>query len=110
MLRAADCPVLVDCFTLWLTAAMDESGAWDDEAWHAGGEAALAARVEELDDAWRSASVPVVGVSNEVGWGIVPESAAVRRFRDEQGRLNQRLAASAEAVALVVAGIAVRVR
>jgi adenosylcobinamide kinase/adenosylcobinamide-phosphate guanylyltransferase len=110
VLRAADCPVLVDCFTLWLTAAMDEAGAWDDAVWRATGEAVLAERVADLDDAWRSARVPVVGVSNEVGWGIVPEPAAVRRFRDEQGRLNQRLAASAEAVALVVAGIPVRIR
>lgn len=110
VLREADAPLLVDCFTLWLTAAMDEAGAWDDAVWRASGEAALAERVAELDDAWRAAAVPVVGVSNEVGWGIVPESASVRRFRDEQGRLNQRLAASAEAVTLVVAGIGLRVR
>jgi adenosylcobinamide kinase/adenosylcobinamide-phosphate guanylyltransferase len=111
VLRSADRPVLVDCLTLWLTAAMDAVGAWDDEAWHSGGgQAALASRFDELVSAWEEASVPVIAVSNEVGWGIVPESAAVRRFRDEQGRLNQRIAAASDAVVLVVAGIAVAVR
>jgi adenosylcobinamide kinase/adenosylcobinamide-phosphate guanylyltransferase len=110
VLRAAERPVLVDCLTLWLTAMMDEVGAWDDEAWHDGGERELAARCEELEAAWRAAAVPVLAVSNEVGLGIVPESAGVRRFRDEQGRLNQRMAAASEAVVLMVAGIAVAVK
>jgi adenosylcobinamide kinase/adenosylcobinamide-phosphate guanylyltransferase len=44
-------------------------------------------------------------VTNEVGWSIVPENALARRFRDEQGRLNQRLAAIADRVELVVAGL-----
>ena len=110
LLREADRPVLVDCLTLWLTAAMDEAGAWDDAAWHAGGQDALAERFDELVAAWRAARVPVLAVSNEVGLGIVPESAAVRRFRDEQGRLNQRIAAASDAVVLMVAGLAVSVR
>lgn len=110
VLRVADRPVLIDCLTLWLTAAMDEAGAWDDDAWSAGGQAELAKRVDDLLAAWTSLSVPVIAVSNEVGLGIVPETAAVRRFRDEQGRLNQRIAAVSESVVLMVAGIAVTVR
>lgn len=110
VLRAATRPVLVDCLTLWLTAMMDEVGAWDDEAWRDGGERELARRFDELEAAWRGAGVPVVAVSNEVGLGIVPESAGVRRFRDEQGRLNQRIAAASDAVVLMVAGIAVGVK
>jgi adenosylcobinamide kinase / adenosylcobinamide-phosphate guanylyltransferase len=110
VLRSADRPVLVDCLTLWLTSAMDEAGAWDEATWHGGGQAALAAHVDELAETWRQASVPVIAVSNEVGLGIVPESAAVRRFRDEQGRLNQRIAAGSDSVVLMVAGIAVTVR
>jgi adenosylcobinamide kinase / adenosylcobinamide-phosphate guanylyltransferase len=110
VLRGATRPVLVDCLTLWLTAMMDEVGAWDDEAWHDSGERELERRFDELEAAWRSAGVPVVAVSNEVGLGIVPESAGVRRFRDEQGRLNQRIAAASDAVVLVVAEIAVGVK
>ena len=110
VLRVATEPVLVDCLTLWLTAVMDEVGAWDEEAWRDGGEKALAVRFDELEAAWRAARVPVLAVSNEVGFGIVPESAGVRRFRDEQGRLNQRIAAASESVVLMVAGIAVAVK
>jgi adenosylcobinamide kinase/adenosylcobinamide-phosphate guanylyltransferase len=110
LLRAADRPVLVDCLTLWLTDAMDRAGAWDEDTWRAGGAEALAARVEDLAAAWRQAAVPVIAVGNEVGWGIVPDTAAVRRFRDEQGRLNQRIAALSDSVVLMVAGIAVPVK
>jgi adenosylcobinamide kinase/adenosylcobinamide-phosphate guanylyltransferase len=110
VLRGATRPVLVDCLTLWLAAVMDEVGAWDDAAWRDGGERELAARFDELEDAWREVTVPVLAVSNEVGLGIVPESAGVRRFRDEQGRLNQRFAAASDAVVLMVAGIAMVVK
>ncbi|TGE02004.1 bifunctional adenosylcobinamide kinase/adenosylcobinamide-phosphate guanylyltransferase [Methylobacterium nonmethylotrophicum] len=86
-------PVLVDCLTLWLTNAML------DEA------ADLAAEVDALVEACRGAAGPLVLVSNEVGFGIVPENALARRFRDEAGRLHQRLAAIADRVVLVVAGL-----
>jgi adenosylcobinamide kinase / adenosylcobinamide-phosphate guanylyltransferase len=109
VLRGATRPVLVDCLTLWLAAVMDEVGAWDDAAWRDGGERELAARFDEVEE-WRGVTVPVLAVSNEVGLGIVPESAGVRRFRDEQGRLNQRIAAASDAVVLMVAGIAMAVK
>jgi adenosylcobinamide kinase / adenosylcobinamide-phosphate guanylyltransferase len=89
----ADRPVLVDCLTLWLTNAML------DEA------ADLAAETDALVEACRAAAGPLVLVSNEVGFGIVPENALARRFRDEAGRLHQRLAALADRVVLVVAGL-----
>jgi adenosylcobinamide kinase/adenosylcobinamide-phosphate guanylyltransferase len=110
VLRTATRPVLVDCLTLWLTAMMDEVGAWDEETWRDQGERRLAERIDDLEQAWRDVRVPVLAVSNEVGLGIVPESAGVRRFRDEQGRLNQRIAAASDTVVLMVAGIAVPVR
>jgi len=49
-------------------------------------------------------------VSNEVGLGIVPDNALARRFRDLQGNLNQRLAAQAPCVIMMVAGIAAAVK
>ena len=64
--------------------------------------------------AWRQRSAGAVGptvlVSNEVGFGIVPDNALARRFRDLQGGLNQRLAARADRVILVVAGIPITVK
>lgn len=91
-LKAAAGAVLVDCATLWLTNVM--LGGSDVGAEVAGLLAALAAHPG-----------PVVVVSNEVGWGIVPENALARAFRDEQGRLNQRIAGAADLVLGVMAGL-----
>lgn len=84
--------VLVDCTTLWLTNRMLAG-------------ADLAAEALRLETALSGCAAPVVVVSNEVGWGIVPENALARAFRDEQGRLNQRLAAQAGLVVAVIAGL-----
>ncbi|MBK3425395.1 bifunctional adenosylcobinamide kinase/adenosylcobinamide-phosphate guanylyltransferase, partial [Methylobacterium ajmalii] len=91
-------PVLVDCLTLWLTNAMLDE------------EADLAAEVADLLAACAAAPGPLVLVSNEVGFGIVPENALARRFRDEAGRLHQRLAALADRVVLVVAGLPMTIK
>jgi adenosylcobinamide kinase / adenosylcobinamide-phosphate guanylyltransferase len=98
--------VLVDCLTLWLTNLMLAGAEPLAEA----GELVLppvfererAALFEALD-----AALPgeLVLVSNEVGMGIVPMGALARRFADEAGRLNQELAARAERVILVAAGL-----
>lgn len=84
--------VLVDCATLWLTNHL--LAEHDPDAETASLLAALAA-----------CPAPVVMVSNEVGWSIVPENALARRFRDAQGRLNQRLGAEAGLVVAVMAGL-----
>ncbi|MEV4616376.1 bifunctional adenosylcobinamide kinase/adenosylcobinamide-phosphate guanylyltransferase [Kitasatospora sp. NPDC049258] len=97
-------PVLVDCLGLWLTAVMDEHGAWADDRWAAGGEQAVRARCDALALAWRRTGRQVVAVSNEVGMGVVPATAAGRRFRDTLGRLNMAVAEASERVLLVVAG------
>ncbi len=84
--------VLVDCATLWLTN-------------HLLAEHDLAAETTGLLATLIACPAPVVIVSNETGWGIVPENALARRFRDEQGRLNQRLAAESALVVTVIAGL-----
>ncbi|MDI3422740.1 bifunctional adenosylcobinamide kinase/adenosylcobinamide-phosphate guanylyltransferase [Streptomyces luteolus] len=110
LLDADGPPLLVDCLSLWLTDAMDRVGAWDDDKWAAGGERALRERVAQLAEAVRATRRTVVAVSNEVGSGVVPATAAGRRFRDELGRLNAAFAAECECVLLVVAGQAVTLR
>lgn len=88
----ADHAVLVDCATLWLTN-------------HLLAEHDLAAESAALLAALARCKAPVVVVSNEVGWGIVPDNALARRFRDVQGRLNQDLAVQAGLVVGVMAGL-----
>lgn len=85
-------PILVDCLTLWLSNLM------------------LAARdigreTEDLLDALKAAPGPVVLVANEVGLGIVPDNALAREFRDHAGRLNQAVAAVADRVVFMAAGL-----
>ncbi len=93
---------LVDDLGGWLTAVMDRRGAF------AGG--SVAADVDELLDAVRGFAGELVLVSPEVGLTVVPATAAGRRFADELGTLNQRLAAVCERVVLVVAGQPVPVK
>jgi adenosylcobinamide kinase/adenosylcobinamide-phosphate guanylyltransferase len=88
----AGAPVLVDCLTLWLSNLMMADAAIEDE-------------IERLIAALTAAQAPVVIVANEVGSGIVPDNALARRFRDLQGGLNQRIAALADRVVLMVAGL-----
>jgi adenosylcobinamide kinase / adenosylcobinamide-phosphate guanylyltransferase len=97
-------PLLVDCLTLWLTRVLDAHDAWDDVTWSGTGETAVHAEMEALATAWRTTNRRVVAVTNEVGQGVVPDSAAGRRFRDLMGRLNTRLAAETEDVRWCVAG------
>ncbi|BAJ28034.1 putative adenosylcobinamide kinase/adenosylcobinamide phosphate guanylyltransferase [Kitasatospora setae KM-6054] len=102
---AADpAPVLIDCLALWLTAVMDECGAWDDATWLGGGQEAVEARCAALAAAWAGTRREAVAVSNEVGMGVVPATPAGRRFRDTLGRLNMAVADASERVLLVVAG------
>jgi adenosylcobinamide kinase/adenosylcobinamide-phosphate guanylyltransferase len=83
---------------------MDRHNAWDDEVWAARGEKAVADEIDKLVDAWRGTTRRVVAVTNEVGQGVVPDTASGRRFRDLMGRLNARVAAETEDVRWCVAG------
>jgi adenosylcobinamide kinase / adenosylcobinamide-phosphate guanylyltransferase len=84
--------VLVDCLTLWLSNLMFAH-------------ADIAGEIGRLENALRATKAPVVLVANEVGLGIVPEHPLGRQFRDWQGVLNQRVAAQADRVILMVAGL-----
>ncbi len=90
---AAGRTVLVDCLSLWISNLM-----------LAGHDTAAAAA--HLESVLAAAAGPVVLVSGEVGLGIVPENALARRYRDELGLLNQRVAALADQVLFVAAGLA----
>jgi adenosyl cobinamide kinase/adenosyl cobinamide phosphate guanylyltransferase len=78
-------PALVDCLTLWLSNLM-------------------------LGTALAEREAATVLVANEVGLGIVPDNALARAFRDQAGLLNQHMAACADAVFLLVAGLPMRVK
>jgi adenosylcobinamide kinase / adenosylcobinamide-phosphate guanylyltransferase len=88
----SDCPLLIDCLTLWLSNVMLAGRSVGDEA-------------GSLCAALRLAAGPVVLVANEVGMGLVPETPLGRRFRDAAGRLNQRVAALADRAVFVAAGL-----
>ena len=93
----AEAVVLVDCATLWLTNRMLAG-------------ADLAAETATLIAALEACPAPVVVVTNELGWSIVPENALARRFRDAQGRLNQALAAASGLAVAVIAGLPVTLK
>ncbi len=84
--------MLVDCLTLWLSNRLLA-------------DADLAAETAELVEAVAARAGPLVLVSNEVGLGIVPDNALARAFRDAAGRLHQQLAARADRVVFMVAGL-----
>jgi adenosylcobinamide kinase / adenosylcobinamide-phosphate guanylyltransferase len=85
-------PVLVDCLTLWVSNLLGAGRIVDYES-------------EALFGALRDAGGPVVLVANEVGLGLVPGTPLGRKFRDEAGRLNQAVAAMANRVVFVAAGL-----
>jgi adenosylcobinamide kinase/adenosylcobinamide-phosphate guanylyltransferase len=90
-------PVLVDCLTLWLTNVMLA-------------ERDVEAQTHRLAAALAKPRGSLVIVANEVGLGIVPDNALARRFRDAAGRLNQMVAARADKVIFMVAGLPMAVK
>jgi adenosylcobinamide kinase/adenosylcobinamide-phosphate guanylyltransferase len=95
--EAGDRPALVDCLTLWLANLM-----FADRD--------MAEARARLAAALRRRRAPTVLVSNEVGLGIVPENALARAFRDEAGRLHQVVAAEADRVVFMIAGLPLTVK
>lgn len=99
-LREIDRPgrvVLVDCLTLWVTNLMM---AGED----------IPARSADLAAQLLSLEAKIIFVSNEVGLGIVPENRMAREFRDHAGRLHQQIAAAADEVFFVAAGLPLRMK
>lgn len=93
----AGAPVLVDCLTLWLTNVILSERDVEQEC-------------AQLEAALAAPRGPWFVVSNEVGLGIVPDNALARRFRDEAGWLNQRVAARADRVLFMAAGLPMRIK
>lgn len=91
---------LVDDIGGWLVAAMDRRDAWASGP----GTADLGMDMDDLVDAVGAFRGPLALVSPEVGLTVVPATASGRRFADDLGMLNQRLAAVCERVVLVIAG------
>ncbi|WP_299899074.1 bifunctional adenosylcobinamide kinase/adenosylcobinamide-phosphate guanylyltransferase [uncultured Ruegeria sp.] len=89
---APDQICLIDCATMWLSN-------------HLLAESDLEAAQTALLKALRSCPAQIVIVSNEVGHGIVPDNALARQFREAQGRLNIALAAQADLVVQITAGL-----
>jgi len=93
--------ILLDCLTLWLSNTLLTSEQTEES---------IDAFIDRLNSLNSVDGLHLYIVSNEVGMGIVPDNALSRRFRDLAGTLNQRIAALADEVNLVIAGIPVRIK
>ena len=88
--------ILIDCLTMWLSNLLLREGE---------NQAGIQAGCDLLVQSLVRSRTPAILISNEVGWGIVPDNPLAREFRDWAGGLHQRLAQIADLVVLVVAGI-----
>jgi adenosylcobinamide kinase / adenosylcobinamide-phosphate guanylyltransferase len=106
--------VVIDCITMWLTnlwMPVDQNSFNKNERLARMDTASLATYlIASLQENMASAKGPVVLVSNEIGWGVIPLGREVRHFVDELGKLNQALAAQCERVTLMAAGCALVIK
>lgn len=89
--------IIIDCLTLWVSNLMEDGGT--PVEW-----------VAPLLAAYRAGTANWVVISNEVGLGIVPDNPLARRYRDALGAVNRLMAAAADRVILMVAGIPIQIR
>jgi adenosylcobinamide kinase/adenosylcobinamide-phosphate guanylyltransferase len=108
---APDVFLLVDCLTLWLSNLLFAgAAARQAEAGEVVACPLFAGEVQALVETLPKLPGQIALVSNEVGWGVVPMAAVSRLFADEQGRLNQRVAAVCDEVTLVAAGLPLKLK
>lgn len=92
--------IVIDCLTLWLSNLIHSEK--DD--------AKIEEEIAALASAFRDAPSVVIGVSNEVGLGLVPENALARRFRDLSGLMNQAMASNADEAWFIASGLPLRLK
>jgi adenosylcobinamide kinase/adenosylcobinamide-phosphate guanylyltransferase len=92
--------ILIDCLTLWLSNLLQK----DENS------KTIEIQINRLIESLKKTERNVILVSNEVGWGIVPDNPLSRKFRDLTGLMNQKVAETADTVYLVSAGIPVRIK
>ena len=90
-------PILIDCLTLWLSNHLLKKND-------------LEKKIDELADVLENSKSNIVLVSSEVGTGIVPDNALARKFRDNAGLMNQKIASVSDQVYWVVAGIPTQIK
>lgn len=95
-----DSVILIDCLTLWVSNLLYELKTPEK----------IEQAICNLEQGLKQPKCPVVLVTNEVGYGIVPENKLARQFRDMAGMVNQRMAQIADTVILTVAGIDVQIK
>jgi len=93
--------IVVDCLTMWVSNLLLQEGA---------SQGSVQTACEHLLSTLATTGTPTILISNEVGWGIVPDNPLARQFRDQAGWLHQRLAQVADLVVLVVAGVPVLIK
>lgn len=108
VIAQATSPLLIDCLTMWLTAKLDEADAWNaDQTVHAKALHIVHMDIDALVHAVQQSPVELILVSNEVGQGIVPDTASGRLFRDLMGIVNARIAEVCTEAVFVIAGKAI---
>jgi adenosyl cobinamide kinase/adenosyl cobinamide phosphate guanylyltransferase len=96
--------IVLDCLTLWVSNLMGRDGSQMPDA------EAIDVAFGQLLDAYANSAATWIVVSNEVGQGLIPSNEIARRYGDLLGRANRRIAAVADRVYLMVAGVAVDVK